>query len=509
MFSTEHVEEPVLVFGGGGEEKDPKKGLKRNGPFTYSGEEPSLHNIRIGIIGNREGIRLTNEILDLLKKEMATRHDENEWLFPSYPGMNKDSKFNCTIAAPDIMEAQISDLDVNRIVDKRFDDTRARIAFGVDLFAKKVQELVMDDDKPDVIICTLPKMVETYCGISDETRGAKSVTRMDRIIRDLRADGQKFLTDDEFMPDYEEEETSFDFWNSLKGRVLKSRVPIQILHESTCNDILDFGTQKRHKSQDPCSFAWNLSTALLYKSNGKPWRLAKLSQDTCYVGISFFRDRLNQKMDMQTSMAQMFLHTGEGLVLRGTDVDSDEHTKIPYLRRDQALALLSRAIDLYKEKAGRVPGRVVIHKTTEFTQDEREGFNTAIHGKGVFRRDLVTVSYDRVGIRFMRAGMFPPLRGTMIHLGKDNFLLYSSGFTTQVRTYPGHSIPKPLNIRHEGDSDSKSIAREILELTKLNWNTTAFSTAMPITIKFASKVGKVLSELPDKEIPETSYRFFM
>ena len=508
MFSTEYVVEPVLIFGGGGEEKDPKKGLKRSGRFTYSGEEASLHKIRIGIIGNRLGIDMTKDILDMLKKEIRTHHDRNEWLFPSYPGMNNKSKLNCTIATPDIMVAQISDLQLKKITGKRFSGARARIAFGVDLFAKKVQELVMDDDKPDVIICTLPKIVEINCGISEKTREAKAMTWLDRKVGKLRTRGQTFLTDPEFMPDYEES-VSFDFRNSLKGKVLKSGVPIQILQESTCDEILHYAERGRHKSQDPCSFAWNFGTALLYKSNGRPWRLAKLAQDTCYVGVSFFRDKLNPRKDMQTSMAQMFLHTGEGLVLRGGDVDSDEHTRMPYLKRDQASSLLSRAIDLYKKKAGHVPGRVVVHKTTELTPDERDGFNAAILQKDIFRRDLVTVSYDRLGLNFMRTGQFPPLRGTMIHLGTYNFLLYSSGFTTQVRTYPGHSIPTPLNIRHEGDSDSMTIAREILGLTKLNWNTASFSTALPITIKFATEVGKVLSELPDKEMPEASYRFFM
>ena len=96
----------------------------------------------------------------------------------------------------------------------------------------------------------------------------------------------------------------------------------------------------------------------------------------------------------------------------------------------------------------------------------------------------------------MRVGKFPPLRGTIIGLDEEQFLLYTSGFTPRIRTYAGHSIPNPLKISYEGESTRSKIAEEILGLTKLNWNTASFSTYLPITIKFASEVGKVLSELP-------------
>jgi hypothetical protein len=46
-------------------------------------------------------------------------------------------------------------------------------------------------------------------------------------------------------------------------------------------------------------------------------------------------------------------------------------------------------------------------------------------------------------------------------------------------------------------------------LTKLNWNTTAFATVLPITLEFARKVGKILSELEDEVPPENHYRFYM
>ncbi len=514
MFSTEFVREPQLVFGGRNEEQDPKIGLSRYGPFRYEDEDFPLESIRIGIIGNRSGISLTLDILDLIKNKIPTYHDGNKWLFPDYAGLTKDSSFRCNIHTSKIWQEQISDdFELNKITSTELANPNERIAYGANLFAEKMKKISQNDDKPNVVICTLPKIVETYCGISEKTRGAKTAraTEAEIKLQKMKDAGQRFLSEwgVNLSNEEEDQDKSFDFRHALKGKIMQFDIPIQILHETTCDHMLKYDSISKHVMQDPCAFAWNLSTALFYKANGKPWRLAKLPQDTCYVGVSFFRDKLHPTKDIQISMAQIFTHTGEGLVLRGKEVDVDEHTKQAYLKKVQAKDLLSRAINKYREKVGQNPGRVVVHKTTEFLPDEKLGFNEAILGNETYRKDFVTVKSDHSEVNFMRVGKFPPLRGTIIHLDDDKFLLYSSGYTPRIRTYPGHSIPNPLRIHHEGDSTSQEIAREILGLTKLNWNTTSFSTSLPITIKFASEVGKILSELPDNKTKKDHYRFFM
>ncbi|MDE2589068.1 MAG: hypothetical protein KGL95_05330, partial [Patescibacteria group bacterium] len=393
---------------------------------------------------------------------------------------------------------------------EEFADPNKRIAYGVSLFVEKMR--MLNDDPPDVVICTLPKTIELHCGISEKTRGAKTSkpTQAELELQKMKSDGQKFLTEWGVTIANEEEipEKSFDFRNALKGKVMEFGIPIQILHESTCEQILNYASVRKHKKQDPCSFAWNLSTALFYKANGKPWRLAKLPEDTCYVGISFFRDKLHLTKDIQISMAQVFTHTGEGLVLRGTEVDVD-HNKQAYLKKDQAKSLLSSAISKYIEKSKRTPARIVIHKTSDFSEEEKLGFNDAISDVGTLYKDFVTIRTDHGGINFMRVGKFPIIRGTIINLDDEMFLLYTSGYTPRIRTYAGHSIPNPLKIKHKGDSTRKELASEILGLTKLNWNTASFATYLPITIKFANEVGKILSELSEEKITKDHYRFFM
>jgi hypothetical protein len=71
-------------------------------------------------------------------------------------------------------------------------------------------------------------------------------------------------------------------------------------------------------------------------------------------------------------------------------------------------------------------------------------------------------------------------------------------------------VPRPLEIiEHHGSGSMTEIAREILALTKLDWNTTMFAGKEPITTAFAEDVGRILAELPHNVQAKPSYRFYM
>ena len=102
------------------------------------------------------------------------------------------------------------------------------------------------------------------------------------------------------------------------------------------------------------------------------------------------------------------------------------------------------------------------------------------------------------------------MRGTVIELGPRDYLLYTRGYIPFIRMYPGARIPNPLEIvEHHGDSSAELVCREILALTKLNWNTCAFASADPVTIDFSRKVAAILKELPEGIEPVSKYRFYM
>jgi hypothetical protein len=80
------------------------------------------------------------------------------------------------------------------------------------------------------------------------------------------------------------------------------------------------------------------------------------------------------------------------------------------------------------------------------------------------------------GTQFYRFGDYPPLRGTFVKFDDTALLLYTTGHIPYLRTYPGARVPQPLEVtEHHGDSSWDVILREILALTKMDWNTADFA----------------------------------
>jgi len=501
-----YIEEPDLVFGHQGEEKDPKLGLEHFGPYFSSDEKtPSPMQVRVGIVGTGKTITLAKEMIQLLKKEIKS-DEENRWLYPDYPGFRHDNEIKCEFINSERWNETITTSEVEKILD--IPDSNERIAAGSDLFIDKIEKITFEDSWPQVIICALPSEIEEYCGISEKTRGAKrpKFTALEKEIDELKRKGQTFLLDWTVNVETEGQPSkSFDFRNAFKGKTMRFGIPTQILRETTARSIIDYPDSMYKGKQGPSAFAWNFSTGLYYKAHGRPWRLAKLTIGTCYVGVSFYRNLLNLDLNLETSMAQIFTHSGEGFVLRGSDVTVDKETRETHLTKTQAHDLLADSIAKYTKKVGNPPKRVVVHKTSLFSEEENSGFDEAI---GKLQKDYVSISRN-TDLRFLRTGKYPVLRGTMISLTPHQCLLYTTGFTPRIRTYPGLRVPKPLLITHYGDSEIKVICAEILGLTKLNWNTTVFSKQLPITLEFAQSVGKILSEISSDIELKDHYRFYM
>lgn len=508
VVSAEYIDEPNLVFGNLNEEKDPRLGMSYFGPYFSPGESaPSPSRIRIGIVGDGDSTTVARRVIARLGTRIPSDHT-NKWLYPDYDGFTLANPVRCEFESVESQDGLLLPQEVRQVLN--ITETNSRIAAAVNLIVSKVEKFIQEDSPPDVIVVALPPEVEKYCGIGDRTRGAKSpsFTEVERLIAELKETGQRFLEDWGLEISGEPEappERDFDLRNALKGKVMRlsQAIPVQILRDEPAQKFLS-GEGVRDGSLIPAHFAWNFATGLYYKAKGKPWRLAKFPKGTCYVGISFFRDLRHPDQRLQTSMAQVFTHSGDGFVLRGSEVTVDEGSKEAHLSEKQAAELLSDVLSKYRKKAGE-PTRIVLHKTSGFAEMERRGFLGAI---GSLAYDLVSF-HDDDPIRFLRYGNYPVLRGTLVTLSKGEHVLYTSGYVPRIRYYPGVRIPQPLHLRHEGASPICAVAEEILGLTKLNWNTTTFATRRPITLEFARQVGKVLSELEPGAKVQEHYRFYM
>ena len=178
-----------------------------------------------------------------------------------------------------------------------------------------------------------------------------------------------------------------------------------------------------------------------------------------------------------------------------------------HLTKELAASLLRDVIEMYKrQNRERLPGRLVVHKSSRFTDEELVGFEDAC--QLVPRKDFVALGGR--GLQFYRTGDYPALRGTYIKFSESDLLIYTSGYVPFLRTYPGANVPQPLEVlQYYGDSPWDTVLREVLALTKMNWNTADFACRDPITLAFSRRVGQILAEVPPDAKIRREYRFYM
>jgi hypothetical protein len=91
----------------------------------------------------------------------------------------------------------------------------------------------------------------------------------------------------------------------------------------------------------------------------------------------------------------------------------------------------------------------------------------------------------------------PVLRGTAVCISWREGYLWTTGYIPRLRTYPGFETPKPILVDiNRGDGDLSTVMRDVLALTKINYNACDYSSGLPVTLKFADRVGEILTASP-------------
>lgn len=479
----------MLIFGDRKQYIDPKKGLLAYGPCLLPRRRVISSVIRLGVIGSTETIELARNWIDRCQNEIPGK-PELPQLFQGFPGFTQ--VFGCELRfLPECIEELKSD-EITRAVGLK--TPHERIHFAGRLLINKLKNLRMREPRPHVVICALPQSIITWCGRTQRQFKTFSRQRVDTGFTQTTL----VPTEDSSIENIPEIQ---DLRRFIKAEAMVLGIPTQLAKPSTFRIDSQGST-----IQDDATRAWNFCVALYYKAEGYPWKLAEMPVGTCYIGISFYRDLLNPS-GLRTSMAQVFTHTGEGLVLRGGRVEWDDINRAPHLTENTAFQLMNEALILYKSQMEAYPQRLVVHKSSRFYKDELSGFNKA--AKMVNSTDYVTILSR--GIRFMRRrGNYPPIRGSMIKLSEKNYILFTKGWVPFLKTYPGLRVPTPLEIaEHHGNSSAEQICKEILSLSKMNWNSADFCIREPITLAYSREVGRILAYVPEEVIPRPEYRFFM
>lgn len=500
-FEAGVLSEPLLIFGGHHHHIDPKTGLALYGPYTLADQsQPPISSVTVGLVGPSALLSAAKQWIE--SAQFPLYNDGRQpFLYPHFPGFNENFPFRCQLVTGNTWNEPISERHIDAALHEP--SFPLKVSGIVKLYIDSIHNLSERQPKPQVVICIFSNSIIEACYSDDRHNRPRRPSALEK--RELRKKeiGLQYLFDDMAaeVPNSSVASGYNNLRRALKAEAMAFGLPTQLLLENTIRSG-DGGP----RSQDIATKAWNFFTALYHKAGGHPWRLAESQPGTCYVGISFFKDRWSG-FGMRTSLAQAFTHTGDGFVLRGKPFNWDfsKHSS-PHLSASDARDLLLGVIDLFVRHRKVRPERIVVHKSSRYWPEELQGFKDAL--QGIPHWDLVALSKRK--IQFLRSGNYPPLRGTWVRFSDEDFLLYTQGYVPYLRTYPGMRSPQPQEIIEKyGTSPPDTVLREILALTKLNWNSADFSCDEPITLAFSRRVGEILGETRADINPQRDYRFYM
>jgi hypothetical protein len=499
----EFLGEPLLEFRYKQKVLDPKAGLAIFGP--HDTDFPSHpKNISYGTIGTRIGIELAESFFKRTRSCIVSKTaSENPRLWPAFPGFQ--AVFHSSL--PD-KPTRNFEIDSEQLISASTNlDPNKRAFEVVNPYLEGIRHLIKPDDPLDVIVCIVPDIVYQNCRPKSYVKDGIG-ERVSYKIRKQRAEGQTDLLRSYEVAMYQ---YSVDFRRQLKARAMEERIdpPIQILLESTLKED-ELSTHFDPIGKSPLSDrAWNICTTMYYKAGGKPWRLSTAREGVCYVGIVFRRTDPTIGNKTACCAAQMFLDDGDGVVIRGEIGPwfSPEKGQF-HLTRSAAKELLKKVLDTYSELEGKPLREIFLHYRAFISVKEFEGFRSACPSNA--NLFCVRIRQEPDEIRLYREGTMPILRGTFLEINPQRGYLWTSGFKPFLDTYDGWEIPVPLRIDLQyGNANIVQIAKDILGLTKLNYNECKYGDSNPVTIGFSDAVGEILVSNPTVKNPSPKFKYYI
>ena len=476
------IEEPRLAFHQNKMHVDIRAGLSAFGAFDKGGAGVPIP-IRLGVIGTTATVDGVRDWLEQCKNGVASGEEKLTTLRPPFPGMT-EQVFGTSLELSDTATRTITRHELTAALGKS-----EPLRHLAETFMQHARDLAGKSGLHVLVVAPPPEVF----ALGDAPQASVS----DPPIDELQEPAPEQLAPSP---------STLNFHDMFKAQAIDLQLPCQVLRPDTYGSSAA-GSARGRRLQDKATTAWNFHTALYYKAGGVPWRPARQPSTltTCYVGVSFFKSLAGDKL--MTSVAQVFDERGEGLVVQGGSASYDKDDRSPHLSAEDAQELLAGGLATYRREHKTMPARLVMHKTSYFNVQEQEGFTRAAEDEKLEVLDLVTVR--RSGARVLRAGDSPMVRGTAMLFDEKFGIVYFKGTVPYFQVYPGAYIPRALEfIREDGETGASELARELIELSKLNFNNTQFDTGDPITVRAARRVGDILKHVPSGKKVNSRFRYF-
>lgn len=206
------------------------------------------------------------------------------------------------------------------------------------------------------------------------------------------------------------------------------------------------------------------------------------------------------------------------------NIGANRDLENPHLTREEMRAVMARSAQLYQHRhAGRMPARLVVHKTTRWRDEEVDGVLDA--WSATVDIECLTVSNTPWRGVLLDAGRGaarsephggPIARGTFQQLSGRAGLLWVSGNALQMSVHgrpynPSvKGLPRPALLSRDAGSGSLELAaKDVLALSKLDWNNDAPFDLVPVTIGYSQRLARVISNVPHLPDNVYQYRLFM
>jgi len=447
----------------------PLEGLIEHGPYSQVLMADTFRPIRIAFIVPHGMKSLAGQILREFRQPASPVERKN--YLPDFPGFEAVFRTKLEIANQGVH------VELGESLDKKIHDAPEPHSVLAGELTSRLSHLQSQRSEFDVVFILLAKSWE-------------------RAFRSNEADG-------------------FDLHHYLKSVSASRGIPIQLLNEDR---VFDYKCR--------CSVAWRLAIALYAKAGGIPWKVSGADPETAHAGISYAMRRTVAGQYFTSCCSQVFSADGTGLEFLAFDVDGIQYVSRnnPFLTRAEMRRVMARSLSLYqRQHAGEIPKRLVVHKSTHFTPAEIDGcFDACGAIKDI---ELIQVQRDTFwrGVQINPGdpnskkgtpARYPCKRGSFLQIDDRAVLLWTQGNVPMRggRDYfkEGKGIPSPLLLhRFAGHGPFDRVCREILGLTKMNWNNDGLYDQLPVTMQYAQLLAETLSKMTNLDNRPYQFRFFI